>query len=167
MPPDARATGVHLLLPSREVLTFLTVGGAGYVVDVLAFNWLRSQQLTAAMDPAVSKVLAVCVAMVVTYLGNRLLTWRDRPGDTRREVFRFVLLNLVGLGIAVATLVVSHDVLGLTSPLADNISANVVGLGLGTAFRYWSYSRFVFTAPAVDPGPERPVDDRHRARVPA
>ena len=131
----------------REATTFLAVGGAGYVVDVLAFNWLRGQPVLAGVDPAVSKVLAVCVAMVVTYLGNRLLTWRDRSSDTFREVTTFVVLNLIGLGIAVATLVLSHDVLGLTSPLADNIAANVVGLGLGTAFRYWSYRRFVFTAP--------------------
>ena len=42
------------------------------------------------------------------------------------------------------TLAISHDVLGLTSRLADNISANVVGLALGTLFRYWSYKTFVF-----------------------
>jgi hypothetical protein len=49
-------------------------------------------------------------------------------------------------------LVLSHDLLGLTSRLADNISANVVGLALGTLFRYWSYQRFVFgTGVAVGP----------------
>ncbi|MSW42688.1 MAG: GtrA family protein, partial [Actinobacteria bacterium] len=31
-----------------------------------------------------------------------------------------------------------------TSPLADNVSANVIGLGLGTIFRFWSYRRWVF-----------------------
>ncbi|WP_082575275.1 MULTISPECIES: GtrA family protein [unclassified Nocardioides] len=159
MPSDARSSRARRLLPSREVLTFLAVGGAGYVVDVLAFNWLRGQPLTGSLDPAVSKVLAVCVAMVVTYLGNRLLTWRERSSDTRREVITFVVLNLIGLGIAVATLVLSHDVLGFTSPLADNISANIIGLGLGTAFRYWSYRRFVFTAapePRAIPVPVAP-----------
>ncbi|GAA4692046.1 GtrA family protein [Nocardioides conyzicola] len=129
----------------REALTFLVVGGSGYLVDVLAFNWLRSQPVLAGTDPSVAKVLAVCVAMVVTYLGNRMLTWRDRPtSDSRRQVALFVLFNLIGLGISVATLALTHDVLGLTSRLADNLSANVVGLALGTAFRYWSYQRFVF-----------------------
>ena len=42
--------------------------------------------------------------------------------------------------------------LGLTSRLADNISANVVGLALGTVFRYWSYKRFVFRAVPRYPG---------------
>jgi len=44
----------------------------------------------------------------------------------------------------VVTLTLSHDVLGLTSRLADNISANVIGLALGTVFRYVTYKRFVF-----------------------
>lgn len=39
--------------------------------------------------------------------------------------------------------------LKLDTPLADNISANVIGLGLGTLFRFWSYSTFVF--PKVEP----------------
>ncbi|MEP9361624.1 GtrA family protein [Nocardioides sp. CN2-186] len=131
----------------REVFTFLAVGGAGYVVDVLAFNWLRTLPVLAGVDPALSKVLAVAAAMVVTYLGNRMLTWRDQPtSDSRRQVALFVLFNLVGLGISVLTLVLTHDVLGWTSRLVDNLSANVVGLALGTLFRYWSYKRFVFGA---------------------
>jgi processive 1,2-diacylglycerol beta-glucosyltransferase len=143
----------------REVLTFLAVGGAGYIVDVLAFNWLRTQPGLAGLDPTVSKVLAVSAAMVVTYLGNRMLTWRDQAPTTerRREISLFVLFNVVGLGISVALLALTHDVLGLTSRLADNLSANVVGLALGTAFRYWSYRRFVF-APPTDV-PVRPSGD--------
>jgi putative flippase GtrA len=136
-------------LLSREVLTFLCVGGLGYVVDVAAFNVLRSTPALAAVDPSYARVLAVVLAMVVTYWGNRLLTWRGRSrGDRRREVALFVVFNVVGLVPSVLTLIVSHDVLGLTSRLADNISANVVGLALGTLVRYWSYRRFVFVSPA-------------------
>jgi putative flippase GtrA len=47
--------------------------------------------------------------------------------------------------VAVACLAVSHYVLGFTSPLADNVAANGVGLVLGTAFRYVAYRRWVFT----------------------
>ena len=97
------------------------------------------------MDPSVAKSLAVALAMVVTYIGNRAVTWRGQSSSGRhREVALFVLFNVIGLGFSVLTLAVSHDLLGLTSRLADNISANVVGLALGTAFRFWSYRRFVF-----------------------
>jgi hypothetical protein len=54
------------------------------------------------------------------------------------------VFNIIGLLISVLTLELSHNMLGLTSRLADNISGNVIGVGLGTAFRYWSYRRFVF-----------------------
>lgn len=140
----------HLL--TREVLTFLAVGGTGYVVDVAAFNLLRSTGPLAGQDPAVARTVAVAVAMVVTYAGNRTLTWRGATsGDRRREVGLFVLFNLIGFGFSVVTLVLSHDVLGLTSRLADNVSANVIGLALGTVFRYLTYKRFVFAAPVASP----------------
>ncbi len=145
---------------SPEVVTFLAVGGVGYVVDVTAFNLLRSQSLLSTVDPSYARIMAVALAMVVTYLGNRMFTWRGQPsGDRRREIGLFVLFNMIGLGLSVATLVVSHDLLGLTSRLADNISANVVGLALGTLFRYWTYKRFVFGAPTpvAESGPGLPV----------
>jgi len=51
---------------------------------------------------------------------------------------------VIGMVIALACLAISHYALGLTSMLADNISANGVGLVLGTSFRFWSYRTFVF-----------------------
>jgi dolichol-phosphate mannosyltransferase len=137
----------------RDVPAFLAVGAAGYVVDVVAFNLLRGSSLTP--DPVLARSLAVVPAMVVTYLGNRLVTWRGESTRDRHEVWRqlclFVLFNLVGFGFSAVTLAISHNVLGLTSRLADNISANVIGLALGTLFRYATYRRFVFTRRAPRP----------------
>jgi putative flippase GtrA len=149
---------------SREVLTFLAVGGTGYVVDVVAFNLLRSVHPFATLDPAVARTLAVVAAMCVTYAGNRTLTWRDQPSqDRRREVALFVAFNIIGFGFSVVTLTVSHDLLGLTSRLADNISANVIGLALGTVFRYVTYKRFVFAAAGAAPSPATGPVTRVRA----
>jgi putative flippase GtrA len=135
------------LVLGREMATFLMVGGAGYVVDVAAFNVLRSVHPWSTMDPSVARTMAVVAAMVVTYLGNRELTWRNEGvGRRRREVALFVVFNVVGFGFSVVTLAISHDVLGLTSRLADNVSANVVGVGLGTVFRYLTYKHAVFAA---------------------
>jgi putative flippase GtrA len=130
---------------TREVLTFLLVGGIGYVVDVVTFNLLLDVRPFSGWDPSVARTGAVAVAMLVTYYGNRFLTWHDTDArDRRRQVVLFVAFNVVGLMFSVLTLWLSHDVVGLTSRLADNISANVVGLALGTLFRFWSYRRFVF-----------------------
>ncbi len=156
---------------SAEVMSFLTVGGLGYVVDVGAFNVLRSTPVLATPDPSFARILAVGLAMVVTYLGNRLVTWRGRSrGDRRREIGLFVAFNMVGLALSVVTLVISHDLLGLTSRVADNVSANVIGLALGTLFRYWSYRRFVFAAPASVTqrvAPVTPPDQRPSELTPA
>jgi putative flippase GtrA len=130
---------------TREVRMFLAVGGAGYLVDLGVFNLLLSVQPFASLDPSVARTIAVAAAMCVTYVGSRTLTWRDHSsGDRRREVGLFVLFNIIGFGFSLVTLTLSHDLLGLTSRLADNLSANVVGVALGTIFRFLTYKRFVF-----------------------
>ena len=131
----------------HELLRFGSVGAVAFVVDVGLFNLLRfgPGELLAA-KPLTAKVLSVAVATVVAWLGNRYWTFaRSRTATRVRELFGFAVVNVVGMAIAVACLAFSHYVLGLTSPLADNIAANVVGLGLGTIFRYVAYRRVVFT----------------------
>jgi putative flippase GtrA len=79
-------------------------------------------------------------------VGNRYWTFRRRRQATPvRELVQFVFMNVIGMLIAVACLAISHDLLGFTSSLADNISGNLIGIGLGTLFRFWAYRRFVFT----------------------
>jgi dolichol-phosphate mannosyltransferase len=130
-----------------QVLTFLAVGAVGYVVDVVAFNAFRLVEPFRALDPAYARTLAVVLAILVNYIGNRSYTWRDVPSqDRRRELALFFGFSVIGFGFSLVALVVSHDVLGYTSPLADNISANVIGLGLGAVFRFWTYKHFVFRA---------------------
>lgn len=141
----------------REVAKFGIVGLTALVVDIGLFNFLRFSGGQGPMydRPISSKIVSVAVATVVAYFGNRYWTFRHR-GRTHmsRELAMFFLLNGVGMAIAVGCLYLSHYVLGLTSALADNLSANVIGLGLGTLFRFWSYRKWVF--PAV------PDDDADR-----
>jgi putative flippase GtrA len=138
----------------HEVAKFGVVGLAAFVVDVGVFNLLRYHSHAARLydKPITAKIISTILATLVAYLGNRFWTFRqrDRVGYAR-EYLMFFLLNAVGLGISIACLTLSHYVLNLRSPLADNISANVIGLGLGTIFRFWAYRRWVF--------PEMPDDD--------
>lgn len=132
---------------ARQVVSFGAVGGLAFVVDISVYNVLRAGALEGS--PIWSKVVSVAVATIVAWLGNRYLTFRGeraRGAVAWREGLLFAAMNLVGLLIAAACLVVSHYVLGFTSQLADNISGNVVGLVLGTAFRFFAYRRFVFSA---------------------
>jgi putative flippase GtrA len=137
---------LHLLI--RESVKFATVGSFGFVVDIAVFNALLYGSGPLNDKPLTAKTVSVVVATVFTYAGNRHWTFRHRVRTSvAREYPLFFLLNGVGLGIALACLATSRYVLGFSGPLADNVSANVVGLLLGTLFRFWSYRKWVFPAP--------------------
>ena len=131
----------------REAAKFGVVGAIGFVVDVGLFNLLRYAGDPGVLEhkPLTAKAISVTVATIVTYLGNRHWTWAERQrSGARREVTLFFVLNGIGMAIALGCLAISHYVLDLRSPLADNISANIVGLVAGMIFRFWSYRTFVF-----------------------
>jgi len=132
----------------RELMKFGVVGSVAFLVDLGVFNLL----LSLTDKPLTSKTLSTVVATTVAYAGNRTWTFRRRTrSGVRREYVLFFLLNGVGLLIALTCLAVSHYVLDFTSRLSDNIAANVVGLALGTTFRFWSYRRWVFLRPPEPP----------------
>ena len=147
-----------------EALKFGVVGGIGFVIDVTVFNVVRfAGPGLLEHKPLTAKGISVAVATIFTYVGNRHWTWVDRErSGARREVTLFFVLNGVGMVIAVGILAVSHYVMGLQSPLEDNISANGVGLAAGMIFRFWSYRTFVFrpaTGASDDAGlPPHPAD---------
>ena len=133
----------------HELMKYGIVGAVAFVVDVGTFNLLQyaGGQGPLHGHPLSAKAISVVLATTVAYLGNRYWTFRHRSrSDLRREYALFFALNAVGLGIALGCLGISHYVLGFTGALADNLAANVIGLGLATSFRFWSYRRFVFPA---------------------
>jgi putative flippase GtrA len=86
------------------------------------------------------------VAIVVNWIGNRYWTFRkNRRSDVGREFIEFVTASVAGMLVTLTTLWVSHYVLGFDSLLADNISANVIGLGLGTLVRFSLYRWWVWS----------------------
>ncbi|HET7659607.1 MAG TPA: GtrA family protein [Oryzihumus sp.] len=145
--PLARLRGAFDVLV-REMLKFGVVGAVALVVDVGTFNALRFVGGHGPLydKPLTAKVISVTLATLTAWAGNRYWTFRHRRRTAvHHELALFVVFNVVGMGIALGCLGFSHYVLDLTSPLADNISANGVGLVLGTLFRFWAYRRFVFS----------------------
>lgn len=174
-PATERGALLSRLLPqplqrlARELARFGTVGAFGVVVNAAVFNLcIRVFDLASVR----SGVIATVVATGTNYLGNRY--WAYRQADKQRvhrELMLFLLFSGIGLVIENGALALSHYWLDFTSPLADNISKYVVGLGLGTLFRFWSYRTWVFrpvrgaaepaAAPAAAPAPAE-----HAGRVP-
>ncbi len=154
----------HLI---REVSKFATVGGSAFLVDLVLFNYLSSGL---HVSPVVAKTVSTVVAATMAFLGNRFWTWRHRPRtNPAREYALFFFFNGVGLGIAVGCLAVSRYGLGAIWPhvfqtaLADNVASFIVGTGLGTLFRFWSYRRFVFAEPGTLPAHGTSHDRESRA----
>lgn len=136
-----------------QLMRFAAVGGVGLVVDVAIFNLLRVTIFSPENlheGPVIAKAISTSIAIVVNWLGNRYWTFGPhRRPQALREGLEFALVSIGGMAIGLACLWVSHYVLGFTSLLADNVSSNVIGLALGTAFRFWLYRTWVFR-------PERP-----------
>lgn len=139
-----------------EAIRFGIVGLTGVALQFVVFNVLRyagpGGQGVLESKPITAQVIAIGAATVITYLGNRYWTYQHRErGNPWRELPIFLLLNGIAIAIGAICLAFSHYVLGLVSPLADNLSGNVIGLGLGTLFRFWSYRKFVFTGDSPTP----------------
>jgi len=133
-----------------QVVRFIAVGAAGLLVDVVTFNALRLTVFSphvVSSGPLLAKVVSVTAAIAANWIGNRNWTFREsRRSDVVREGLEFAVVSIAGSLVAVFCLAVSHYGLHLTSPLADNISANGVGLLLGTMVRFAGYRAWVFSA---------------------
>lgn len=138
---------------ARLVSRFATIGALAFVVDVGTFNLLRH---VVELGPLTSKTIAVVLATTVAFAGNRSWTFGERvAGRSLRAAYvLFFAANGVALLISLVCLGLSTYVLGLDSVVAENVSSNVVGLGLGTLFRFWAYARWVFPEPPSAPDRE-------------
>ena len=131
-----------------SALKFGVIGLIAYAVDVGIFNALR---LGLAGDdewfsgPLGAKVVSVTISTLVSWFGNRFWTFREhRRQNFLLELLEFAAIAVVGMGISLLCLWVSHYLLGFQSLLADNISTNVIGLVLATAFRFLMYRFWVY-----------------------
>ncbi|MER3388760.1 MAG: GtrA family protein [Microcella sp.] len=143
-----------------QLARFGAVGVVGLIVDIALFNLLRVTVLSPeliAEGPVIAKVVSTSVAIAVNWLGSRYWSFRlERRRPVMRESVEFALVSVGGMLIAVGCLVVSRYVLGFTSLLADNIASNVIGLALGSAFRFVLYRTWVFDPRRPVPRPSAP-----------
>jgi putative flippase GtrA len=127
----------------REVVKFGAVGGAGVLVNLLVFNFVRH---TTDLQVVRASIIATVVAIAFNYVGFRYFTYRDRDksGQTR-EMSLFLLFSAVGLVIENGVLYTATYGFGWDSPLQSNFF-KFFGIGVATLFRFWSYRTWVFRA---------------------
>jgi putative flippase GtrA len=125
----------------HEGSKFLVIGLIGTVITFGVANALNGIGRYKAVT------IATILATAFSYVGNRYWTFKHRQGQgTTRDTVVFFVLNGIGLLIYYACIGLT-DLAGLgKSKLWYNI-ALVVGTGLGTLFRFWSYRKWVWVNP--------------------
>lgn len=126
----------------QEVFRFLVTGGLAYGTDVALFNLLA---FGVGMNPVWAKVVSSVVGIGVAFVGSRYYTWRERRSEhPGREYALFLLFSALAAFLQIACLWISRNVLGFTSPLADNLSSNVIGMAFAMVFRFYTFRTYVF-----------------------
>jgi putative flippase GtrA len=133
----------------QEAGRFLAVGFVATVVALILFNFLVHGFGT--MDsawfndrPELAYVIANGVGMAISFRGTKVWAFRDRrTNHVDGGVVAFVVINLATMLIPMTCLGISRG-LGLDDPISDNVSANVVGLALANAARFFLFREFVF-----------------------
>lgn len=142
---------------------FLAIGGLGFIVDAIVYNLLVFAGGNGPLhsQPLVAKTIAVVAGLVVTYAGNKLLTYRDRKAPVSfAQVARYALVNVAAILVQLGCLAFSRYVLGYSSVLADNISGTLIGQALATGLRYVLYTLWVFPH-SPDPDPITYIEVHH------
>lgn len=135
---------------ARYALKFGIVGGIGFIIDLSISNALWAYGLSSGSNawifgPVGAKLISTSVAILFNWVGNRYWVFRaHRRHDVLKELFEFVMVSIGGMLISLGALWFTHHVLGLNNLVANNIAGNVVGLGLGTIFRFVLYRYWVY-----------------------
>jgi putative flippase GtrA len=139
-----RDTYARFELLFHEVAKFGVVGAIGFVVQLGVQNALHSG---AGIGPLTALVIAYVIATIVTFVGNRHWAFKHRKGKgLGQEGVLFILLNVVGIFIQVGIVAFVHYGMHMTDNLSYNV-ATIVGIGIATLFRLYTYRKFVFLAP--------------------
>lgn len=135
-----------------EVWRFFAVAQAATWVSFLLFNialhgWLIGDPILE--DQAILVyVLANSIGMIISYHGARGWVFPHRPPQQADGGWTaYVVINLAAMVLPVGCLAISRHVLGLDDALADNLSANGIGLVLAFGARFYLFKRFVFRRP--------------------
>jgi putative flippase GtrA len=144
-------------------------GIIGLVNTGVQFAGLNFFLVVLGLGVLTSNGLATIVSATSSYFMNRHWTFRHRSRSSlRREYLLFFIFNAIGLAISSGVLGLFTYVLHLNSHLWVNVAA-VIGLVLGTLFRFFTYSKWVFLHPddaLYEPGGDADGESAESAVVP-
>lgn len=121
----------------RKLLRFAIAGGIGFIVDAALLALLLH---ITPLGPFIARLIAIAVAMVVTWMFNRTFTFGKSQHSLAVEGFRYgsvgITSAIVNYGLYAALL--------LTIPALQPLAALVLATAASMFFSFFGYSRFVF-----------------------
>ncbi len=103
---------------------FAIVGVANTLLDMGVF-WLLSVLL--GINPYISQVISYSCGMLNSYIFNRSWTFRSQAKFFSPALLRFIILNLIMLGISTGLLFVLLDILAVPKMIAK-VGATIITL---------------------------------------
>jgi putative flippase GtrA len=121
----------------KRLIWFAIAGGSGFVTDAAVLALLLH---ATPLDPFSARLIAIAVAMCVTWLLNRTFTFGKSGRHVLSEGARY---GGVGVTSAILNYAVYSAVL-IAFPTVPPLAALVIASAAAMAFSYFGYSRFVF-----------------------
>ena len=108
-----------------QIIKFGVVGFLNTAIDYLLFALFFS---ILNIDKSISQIFATSIAMTNSYILNRYFTFRKKGVVRLQEMFKFVVVNLVSMGVTIVLLFVFYDIMHIESV------ANILLLKLSVPF---------------------------------
>jgi dolichol-phosphate mannosyltransferase len=152
---------------ASRLLQFCFVGASGMVVDLSfyalfqavfartsAMDGMRAPIVGGPMALAVAAVMSIAIALTWNFTINRRLTFNDaRRGSIARQFLRYVLSNLLGIGVSLTLRLLLPSTFGFFRQ--HRLAAALVGIVAATGISFSMARWFVFGSKPTPAG-DRP-----------
>jgi len=125
----------------REFIIFVALGGIA-----AAANYLSRFAFDVIMPFEAAVVLAYLVGMVIAFTTFQRAVFKDAKSSQRQQVFRFCIVNLVGviLAVMVSTLMARLVLPAIGWTFYPHSLAHAVGIGVPATSSYFGHKHYTY-----------------------